>query len=330
MKNVRQSEVAKQAGVSLATVSRVLNQSGYVAEEARIRVEKAIAELGYVPTTHSFCQRQKIIGIILPYGRFNPYFEKLELCLHQACKCIGFGTFFVKEEHITNETLVPLVKELTALQVCGIIIATFNDNNLEPSTRDTLTACNIPVVFIERTAGCYGFNRVCVENKIGTYMAANHLIETGHTQLLYVTKTIKSETEKARLNGFLDAVSEFNGQINGMVRHCNEYSPKAACEEVKNAFLENPSITGIITWNDTYSLGALLYVTQQCKHVPADIEIIGYDDVLASVLEPPISSVHMPIEEMASAAVEILAKNYNSRNPLSIRTVLLEPKLILR
>ncbi|SBW03010.1 Uncharacterized HTH-type transcriptional regulator YkvZ (fragment) [uncultured Eubacteriales bacterium] len=75
MRRVRQSEIAERAGVSLTTVSRVVNQSGYVAEDVRKRVERAIEETGYVPTQHSFTRCKRLVGVVIPYGVLNPYFK---------------------------------------------------------------------------------------------------------------------------------------------------------------------------------------------------------------------------------------------------------------
>lgn len=330
MKKIRQSDVARQAGVSLTAVSRVVNQSGYVAEDVRIRVERAIAELGYVPTAHSFVQRRCVIGLILPYALLNPYFEKLEASLHQACLQMGFDTVFAKSERITNGTLIPLVKKLSALNICGIVIATFMDDHLEQTCRDVLNTCGLPIVFIERTADCYGFNRVIVDNRLGTHVATSHLVEAGHTHLLYINKTSTSEAEEERLRGFMDVIAGTNGRVQGIVHNCIGQSPRDAYIEVNKAFLNDPDITGILAWNDMYALGAMLCVSQQGKKIPDDVEIIGYDDILAPTLEPPLSSVHMPIEEIASVTVEILAKSHNSTRLVATRSVSLEPRLVLR
>lgn len=329
MKKIRQSEVAKLSGVSPATVSRVLNNSGYVADEVRARVEEAMKQLEYIPAKHATPKRDPVIGLILPHALLNPYFEKLEYCLHHECIRIGFGTVFAKADRITNEALVPTLKELSGMNICGIVIASFSGNHLEPATRDALNACGIPTVFIERTANCYGFNRVTVDNRLGTSLATEHLVDNGHKKLLYITKSTQSEAEQARLNGFLSVVNQQEGEIQGFVSHCTEHDPKAAYQVTEEAFAKHPDITGIIAWNDMMALGAMLYVMQQGKRIPEDVEIIGHDDILAPSLKPPISSVHMPIEEIAAAAVEILSKNYYN-NDIPNRTISLEPRLVLR
>lgn len=329
MKKIRQSEVAKLSGVSPATVSRVLNNSGYVAEDVRARVEEAMRQLEYIPVRHSTPKRDPVIGLILPHALLNPYFEKLEYCLHHECTRMGFDAVFAKADRITNASLVPTLKAVSGMNVCGIIIASFSGNHLESATRDALQACGVPIVFIERTANCHGFHRVTVDNRLGTGLAAEHLIAGGHKKLLYITKATQSEAEQARLNGFLSVIDQTEGQVQGFVSHCIEHDPKAAYHVTQEVFSQHPDITGIVAWNDVMALGAMLYVMQQGKRIPGEVEIIGHDDILAPFLSPPISSVHMPIEEIAAAAVEILSKNYHN-NDMSNRTISLEPRLVLR
>ncbi|MCI6435787.1 MAG: LacI family transcriptional regulator [Clostridiales bacterium] len=329
MKKIRQSEVAELAGVSIAAVSRVMNNSGYVSQDVRNRIEQAVQQLGYTPVSHSRPNSKKLIALVLPQGILNPYFEKLESCLHRACMDAGFGTIFVKADKINNSTMCSALRELENTNICGIVIASFSDNVLKDSTREELRRQGVPVVFIERTAGCTGFNRVTVDNHQGTLLATSHLIHKGHKELLYVSKTTHSEAEQARLQGFLDAIKLAGCSVQGYVKHCSEHKPSAAWYATEEAFREHPGITGIVNWTDTMALGAMMYVMSQGKRVPQDIEIVGHDDILAPLLVPAISSVHMPLEEIASAAIDILERAfYNPGTP--IRTVAMELTLTIR
>lgn len=329
MKKIRQSEVAKLAGASTTAVSRVLNNSGYVAQDVRSRIEQAIQQLGYTPVAHTRSNPKKLIALVLPHGILNPYFEKLEFCLRQACTDAGFGTFFVKADKIDNSAIRSILCELRDTNACGIVIASFVDNILEDSTKEALHNQGVPVVFIERTAACSGFNRVNVDNHQGTFLATSYLINKKRQNLLYISKMTHSEAELARMQGFLDAIESAGDGVHGYVKHCSEHSPSAAWHATEEAFREHPDITGIVNWTDTIALGAMMYVIAQGKRVPEDVEIFGHDDILAPMLVPAISSVHMPLEEIASAAIEILKRAfYNPSTP--IRTVAMELTLTIR
>lgn len=332
MRRVRQSEIAERAGVSLTTVSRVVNQSGYVAEDVRKRVERAIEETGYVPTQHSFTRCKRLVGVVIPYGVLNPYFEKLTQCIHEECERQGYYAIFVNCRMVNNETLAAHAKQLSAIGVCGLIACCFNDEHLDEKTRNVLDKSNVPVVFIERTADCYGFNRILVDNMLGTYMAAKHLLDRGHKHLLYVTKKRPTEVERSRTGGFLKAMGEVpEGSVQYQVMTCpGVISPAAAFTAVKEAYEQDPEISGIMCWNDVYASGALSYTNQHGLNVPTDVEIIGSDDVMAGELSPPLSSVRMPLEEIALSAIEIIDKYQEPSDIPVARTVSLEPQLILR
>ena len=105
MKRIRQTEIAQRAGVSIATVSRVINQSGYVAEDVRKRVEEAIADLGYLPTGRFYAQRKRIVGVIVPNSTVAPYFERLSQCIQRECESMGYAAIFTHDDKLDNESL---------------------------------------------------------------------------------------------------------------------------------------------------------------------------------------------------------------------------------
>lgn len=330
MKSIKQKQIAEMAGVSSTTVSRVINRSGYVKEEIRKKVEKIIEETGYEQTEHSFTQKKKIIGIVSMCMELNPYFSRFSLCIEKECEERKYQAVFLQTMHITNQVLKNYVKQLTMIGACGIVVCGFEEKTLNSETRQELTESRIPIVFIERTADCYGFDRVLIDNEIGTNMAINHLLQKGHRHLLYVSKRALTKVDNARLNGVRKAVEEWTGDICLKEKFCESFSPSEAAEMAKQALEEDSDISGILAWNDTYAMGILLELLRQGKKVPGEIEIIGYDDVLAGDLSPALSSVKMPIEEMAVTALEIIINRNTKRKKFSARTVTLEPRLIIR
>lgn len=331
MKRIRQTEIAQRAGVSIATVSRVINQSGYVADDVRKRVEDAIADMGYLPTGRFYAQRKRIVGVIVPNSTVAPYFERLSQCVQRECEKMGFAAIFTHDDKLDNESLRNHVSMLSRLGVCGIVVCSFRDDRLEQETREALGKCGIPITFIERTAGCQGFHRVLVDNQLGTYQATQYLIRKGHRHLLYITKNRSSEVEHRRQEGFLSAIQEYkDANIQYQIRACESTDMSDAFEAAKAGFKKDAEITGIVTWNDIYAQGVLMYCYQNGKSVPDQVEIIGNDDVLAPYLIPPLSSVRMPLEEIAAAAIEIIDKSQEQSGMISARTVSLEPKLVIR
>ena len=335
MKKITMQDVAEYTGVSLTTVSRVVNGTGYVSKAKRIEVQEAIAATGYVlPQTSKINadKKGKIIGLILRKLPENFFYYKLTSALMQAADQCGYHTMVMYGEDLNNDALLEHIRKFQQYQVNGIVIGGFGEEYLREDVRIYLQECGMPLVFIERTAGCIGFNRVLVDSASGTQMATKHLIRQGHKNLLYITRGREGEVENARMDGFLRTIREIREEERPKYRiiPCPDNSVGVGYEAARTAFCDDPDITGILAWFDGDAAGAMQYLYKIGKRVPDEVEIIGYDDTYADKMAPPISSVHMPIEEMAFAAVDMIVANQNDTKEFYAKTVILEPKLILR
>lgn len=331
MKTINQAQVAAKSGVSITTVSRVINKSGYVADAIRIRVDEAISELGYQPLKKKRSMPENLIGLILRKTTVNMYFDRLSSALSHAANEAGYQIITLYAPVPENATLQGYAEKLLNSGVCGLIICGFNDDYLSPELRLFLKGCGVPIVFIERTAGSYGFNRVLVDNSLGTYYAAKHLIENGHKHLLYIARKKMASVETSRQEGFLRAIEEAGAdQITYIIQQREEYNIQAGYLAMRSALEEDPSISGVAVWFDGYAAGAMQYIYEIGRRVPKDIELIGHDDTLAYMLAPPISSIQMPFDEMACSAIEMIIENRDDPFGAITKTVSLEPRLILR
>lgn len=334
MKKISMNDVARQAGVSLTTVSRVINNSGYVAEEKRKSVEKAIRETGYLlPIQPEQPEHtENLIGLILRKISVNIFYDQLSSALLQEADKVGYSMVAMySSSDLCNENLRGYVEKLLKYKVSGIVICGFGDEYLSEDLRSLLQECGIPIVFVERTAGCYGFNRVLVDNSLGTYYATRHLIQKKHERLLYIGFDKNGSVEKSRTEGFLHAVREAGfTESQYLIYSCPDSSVASGYAAMKWAIGENVGITGVVAYFDGYAAGAMQYLYKIGRKVPDEIEIIGHDDTYAPNLAPPISSVHMPFEEMGAAAVNMIIENQGNTMDFFAKTVSLEPKLILR
>lgn len=332
MGNVKLSELAERAGVSLTTVSRALNKSGYVAKEVAERIDRAIEETGYVhPARKNPLYRDNLIGVITLQSTLSPYLGVLTQALRDKAEESGYYALQVSTTDLDNDALTYHVKRLAAIGVCGLVVCSFNSSRLESETRAVLNRSGVPVVFLERAPDCHGFNRVLVDNELGTYSATRHLIKRGHRHLVYISLDKKMDAELSRTNGFLKAVEqEPKGSIVHRLLYCKTITPIEAAGVMREAMTIDPAISGVITWNDVYAAGAVHYFTKVGRIIPDEIEVIGHDNVLAPHLAQPISSVAMPIDEMAAAAVEIISRSQDQKSLLTPRTITLEPRLVLQ
>ena len=331
MKKISQASIAAAVGVSAATVSRVINNSGYVAKDVRALVERAINELGYTAAKKPSHFSQNLLGLILLRTGENFYFDRLSTAINEEAHKAGYKVIAMYAPFLNNATLQGYAESLFNSGICGLMICGFDDDYLNIDLRAFLQSSDIPIVFIERTAGSYGFNQVLIDNSVGTFYAAKHLIDNGHTHLLYIARRKSSTVETSRLEGFRRAIDEANNKaITYIVEYCPDQQIKWGYDAMQNALEKDPDITGVIVWFDGYAAGAMQYIYQIGRKVPNDIEIVGHDDTLAYILSPPISSIHMPFEEMAASAVEIIKLNRVQRSGAITKTISLEPKLVLR
>lgn len=332
MHRTRLSDIAKAAGVSLTTVSRAMNNNGYVADDVRRRIQLAADQLGYTHPKHKIkANVKKIIGIISTQGSLNPFFSILTEKLQKYAAQEDYYCVCVSSDRLDNETLYYHVEQLAQIGVCSLIITSFLGKELNDDTRFLLNSLNIPVVFLERTGGCHGFNRILVDNVIGTFAAADYLIKAGHRRLAYLAYTSKASVEQKRAEGFIKAFEHLSDPaIKYHIVPCPEITPTAAAAAMQSILAHDPQITGVVAWNDVLASGALNVFLQLGKKVPDEAAIIGYDDILAPLLVPPLSSVKMPLDEIAEAGIEIIDKFLNLKTPPSSRTVTFEPTLIIR
>lgn len=323
-------DVAARAGVSAAAVSRVLSGSGYVAAEKRAAVEQAILDTGYQPKKVPPAPRSALVGLMLRRASSGMFYAHLTNALMEAADARGFHTMVMYSDDLDDDALLRHLEEFQNYHVSGMVIGGFGGKVMRDEVRMYLRASGVPVVLIERTGGCRGFNRVLVDNESGAYQAARRLVSRGHRELLYITRGKDTDVENARMKGFLRAVQEAPSPPAYRVEHCAGIRVEAGKQAAQRAFGASPGITGVMTWSDTYAAGALQYLYAARRRVPEDVEVIGCDDVLAPVLAPPLSSVRMPIREMAEAALGMIVENQGRARDAFAKTVTLEPRLVLR
>lgn len=333
MKKVKLSDVAAAAGVSLTAVSRVINNSGYVAEEKRILVKNALRDLGYMRyPSCAGADRERLIGFICRQSFNGMYFDKLGEAILRAAGAKNLSILTLYFIEADKQSLKEQIEKLQEYKVCGIVIGGMGTDKLTGEMRRYLKDCGIPVVFVERTAESYGFHNVLVDNRYGGYLATNLLILHGHRQLLYIARATEDRVESERIQGFLQAAEEArqNGRdICCEIKYCGDDSVQSGYLAMAEAYEGNRKPSGVFTWSDAYAAGALQYLYKKDIRVPGEMEVVGFDDTYSGYLSPPISSVRMPYEQIGEAVVTMILNDQN-REKKSAMTVTLEPELIIR
>lgn len=334
MKKITMQDLADKATVSLTTVSRYLNQSGYVARDKQALIEEAIKELGYKGAPVKKVVRQKTIGHILPRTETTLYFDRLSASLVNATNQQGYYPVLAQcpENEVSGEELLRQIERLCTYKVDGIVVAGISDAAMTDDVRQAIKALAVPVVFIERTVGCEGFDRIEIDTKAGMIEAVRYLLGEGHRSILYLDGYRASgKAPGMRKQGFLEAMEHFGGpDTQYWVESCKSFSMSDCLEKAEAALGEHPEITAIMAWGDMLASAALQALIRIGRRVPEEVEVVGYDDILAPLLAPPISSVHMPLQELANTAVQLIAEHEKAPLGGYVRTVLVEPKLVVR
>ena len=330
MKMTKLSDVAKMAGVSIATVTRVVHNNSYVSQEKRKKVEQAIKELNYIPPKkESTTGGGNMVAVILQPSYKHPFSARIGYSLADYAYRAGMYAFMVVD-YPTNKTIPALIKKILQQNVCGIVITGFVDSEIDAKTQELLLNCGKPVVIVER-ALCFGLNLVKIDTENGIRMATCHILEKGRKVPIYLTPPVTGDVERERLLGFKRGVEESGLKFhNDMVHICDTFSYQDGYKATKEAFKKNQNIDAIVVWSDTFACGALQYLHHTGKKVPDEVSVIGYDDFVAPLLTPPLSSVYSPLEEMARAAIDIIVNSQDSTVEHFSRTIKLSPKLVVR
>ncbi len=339
------NEVAKRAGVSISTVSNVLNKKKFVSDELSRRVHVAVQELGY--RANPIAQNMKLkhtntVGIITAdlCGLFYPYVLK---GMYEQFSAQGYKVLIMDSDGSYNqfgsiEKLVDGIENLIFNQVDGIVFACTVPESVEKSiVHEIIKLANgkkkIPLVCIESNLSIYGIDSVFTDSVNGAELATKHLIEVGCDEIGHITGPEYAAVSRDRLLGFKKAM-EANGlevEESTMVAH-GDYTHKRGYLAMKELLEKMPGINGVFVANDQMAIGAMKALKENGKKIPRDVKIVGYDDVfVASVLEPSLTTINIKKRSMGIAASDLLIKQMNTEKKHSkAYAIELESKLVVR
>lgn len=297
---VKIEDVAKKAGVSVTTVSRVLNNRGYISQKTRDAVAQAIEELNYQPNEMArslFRRKSNMIGLIIP-SVSHPFFSELTYYLEYYADQYGYRMLLCNSDRDTVKES-KYIDMLKKNQVDAIIMASsvldveqYQHLNLPVISFDRIVAESIPIV---------GSN-----NFQGGQLAAQLLLEKNCKQIVYINRGVNGPHHQAllasgRAKGFIEYLQRFG--IEPM-----SVELKGASEDELLSFLaSHPEIDGVFTSSDVIAAEVIQACKQLNKAIPNDVKLIGYDDTsIASLVTPRITSIKQPIEQMSECAVQLI------------------------
>ncbi|WP_422122477.1 LacI family DNA-binding transcriptional regulator [Planococcus sp. X10-3] len=293
-------EVAKQAGISVATVSRVLNGNGYVKESTREKVLQVIKEMDYVPNSIAISlnnKKTRTIGLLLP-DITNPFFAELAKGVEQVAKEKGY-TVILCNSYEDQQNEIEHVQMLEQKFIDGLIMAS---NTFSP---EQLSRIKVPVVLIDRVMEEH-ISSVTSKNYDGAILAMNHLLDHGCKKIAHICGPLSIVTAKQRLQGYLDVAKEQKWFAESLIENGN-YEIESGFSATIKLLQGNPDIDGIFAGNDLMAVGCLKALHSLKRKVPEEIAVIGFDGInFSKITIPELTTIAQPIIEMGLVATSII------------------------
>jgi LacI family transcriptional regulator len=297
-------DVAKLAGVSVATVSRVLNKNGYVNKETEQKVTRAIEQLGYQPNAVArglAGKRTGTIALILP-DIANPFFPEIARAVEDVAHRHGYTVILCNSDDQGHKEQ-SYIEVLKKKYIDGIIFAS---NTLGEEDVQKMQRNKIPLVVIDRAPNRQLCSVIRSRNYEGAKLAVQHLLDAGCNKIAHIYGPQEFVTAKERLAGYEESVMHFPW-FSPSLMVPGYFRVDGGLNAVKELLAKHPDVDGIFAGNDLMAIGALKGLHQLGVRVPHDVALIGFDGIsLTEITEPELSTVAQPIYEMGSLAAKVL------------------------
>ncbi|WJV53164.1 LacI family DNA-binding transcriptional regulator [Prodigiosinella aquatilis] len=296
-------DVANHAGVSKATVSRVLNGTGQVRQSTRDIVFKSMKELGYRPNflARSLANRRSnSIGLVV--SNFDgPYFGRLLRRAAELTEASG-KHLIVTDGHDTPDDELQAIQLLTDRRCDAIILYTRHMSDEELMT--LLKNATVPLVVINRDLPLMRERCVSFEQQQAVFQVVDYLVKQGHREIACITGPMQTPTAQTRLAGYRQALAFHQIKFNPQWIANGDSTVSSGYRAAQELLARNINFTALFASNDDMIVGAMKAFIEVGKQLPQDLSLFGFDDEPnAAYLHPSLSTVYLPIEEMISAAI---------------------------
>jgi LacI family transcriptional regulator len=324
-------DIAKQAGVSRSTVSRVVNDDPNVSESIRTKVHEVIVTTGYHPHAAArtlASRRSWMIGLVLPRTVSNfftdPYFPRLTQGVAQACNqhnlTLGLFILATKED---EERIFPLVSRQGLLD--GIIVQTAQKGD---KLINRLISSDFPVIVAGRPFRSSGVSYIDVDNVQAAYQAVSHLIKLGYKRIGTITGMMNSTVGIDRMEGYVKALREQGWPVDKVLIAQGDFSEQSGYSGMKKLLPARPE--AIFAASDTMAIGAIRAAKEAGLRIPTEIAFVGFDDLpVASLSDFKLTTIRQPISQFgAQAVVTLIDLIENGIKPS--RRIIMETELVIR
>lgn len=321
-------KIAKKAGVSVGTVSKVLNYDKTVSEINKRKVIRIIKELNYRPNriARSLSKgKTKNVGFIIP-DITNPFFPELVRGASDLLISNGYYVFLCSSDNDSNKEDF-YINDLVSMWIDGIIIAPSDTENRDIGIFNKIIS---PFVVVDREIKELNKDLIIINNKKGAYEVASYLISNGHRRIVILAGPQYTKTAQDRFMGWKKALEE-KALFREEFAFWGNFSIDSGYEMMKKVFNNLGKVDAVFACNDLIALGAIQAIEEKKYKIPDDISIIGFDDIyLSRFLKSPLTTVKQPIYDMGKIAAEILLDRMSSSKDFVPKKVVIEGNLIER
>ena len=321
-------DIARIAGVSLSTVSHVVNNSRFVSEEITQRVQKVIAELNYKPSLVARSLKMKetnTLGMLVTASN-NPFFAEVVRHVERYCEEHNYHLILVNTDG-NGENLKKHLERLLSKQVDGLLLMCAEPQDLDPQI---MTNIQLPMVVIDWWLQPLNADLIHENSELGGYLATKALLDAGYRKIAVVTGETSKPITASRLAGYKRAISEQNLQTQPEWVIESHFSYAGGVNAGKEILALEHRPDAIFAMSDTIAIGLYQSLLQAGLRIPQDIAVIGYDNIeLAQYLAPPLSTIHQPKARLAKNAVEQLVSRIRQPDK-RIENIQLTPELVVR
>ncbi|NOT48555.1 MAG: LacI family DNA-binding transcriptional regulator [Acidobacteria bacterium] len=302
---MRIKDIAREAGVSTATVSHVINKTKYVADETRERVEGAIKKFDYHPNTHAqslALGRSKMIGLLVS-DISNPFFPEIIKSVEAAVFESGYSLILLNTNYETDRA-VDYLRRLIQMRVAGVIMMTaeFDEELIKEAKRK-----KISIVFHDLGVVGAKMSNIILDYAAGIDEAVRHLVSLGHRRIAHIAGAHELYSAVVRQDAFVDSMKRHLPDEPEPKVYEGDFRFEGGRAAATRMLAESERPTAVVVANDLMALGAMQELKAAGLRVPYDMSIIGFDDIsFASLSEPALTTVCSPRVEIGRRAVEAL------------------------
>jgi len=322
-------DVAKRAGVAPITVSRVINNSGYVSRETRERVEAAVAELGYVPNilARSLRSRRTNTLALVLTDITNPFWTTVARGVEDAASEGGFHVILCN----TDESETEQEEYLTVLlqkQVDGVLLAPARST---PEPVEFIQRQGVPVVVLDRRVPHAQVDVVRGDSEGGACQLIQHLLSLGHRRIAMLSGPQCVSTAVDRVTGYRQALADAGLDTSAELVYYGEFTQASGYEMAQQMLTVTPRPTALFAANNFIAIGALRALRDAGLQVPEDIALVAFDDISSGlVIEPFLTVAAQPAYEMGQRATELLLARLSGQAPPKCQKIVLPTEIIVR